>query len=900
MAKKKQFVTAAAAFAVAASAVAPAITADAASTTVRLSSDYVRVGDLDATLDKEYKGSEIYWYKSSVDMNKLGVFQTAKGFVKGQGIRVEKRVRVLNYAQEIKPESEFVFEQGVPVSGIRVQPVLFADGNEYAKPVSVAGFNTDKVGEFEGTLTYANRAYGVVTKTVKYKVVATKVELSEVKSEVMDDVLSVTADVKNLKDGEKVELVVYANRDMNAALPAVEAEVKDGKLSVKSAKLPAGNHSFILRSGEVKTEAMNFVVEAPMVKEVKAINAKELVVNFNKPVDKSTILNSDGEVLASKLSATSLDSSAVTLDGAKASLSADGMTLTIAATGSQVFSGKYVVRLNADAVKTVSGVYFPAYTSPVFTAEDTVRPTFTGLTYKATGEAVFSFSEALNASQADIASSLSVNGPTLETISASDVTIADDKKSFSIVLPSTMTLDANYTFAFTGLKDYANNIINPNPVSVTVVKSVRDNVNPTVTAVTPVDVNKVKVTFSEKIRPYSASVGADNAVVTVSGAVVNPAYELDSTGTVATFTTDATAAGVRTVAVTQAKDLAGNGLTAAYSKVVQFSEDNVAPGYVKHEVKTEGSDRYLVISFNEKLGTINGTVSGSYVDADNITRSTSASFFGSPLLSDDEMSVKVPLTADAVAGNYTLNLPTNFVEDASANTNGSAARSISFSLGNVVDTTKPEVSVFAQHKASEVTTGGLLAADSLTANNNKVTVKFDRAVTAATALNVSNYSIDGVSSPFTSAIFKGNAQTVELTLRDGAITTNGTRNFSIRNVATSTGSVMEVKNASYSFVENVRATVTSARVLSATQIEVTLSEALDETTDGGDFEIFQNGSTTPLVETSEVATGNKVVITVSPGLTSLTGLVVKPEATIDLADLNGNLVNFTGSVNVTN
>ncbi len=79
MAKKKQFVTAAAAFAVAASAVAPAITADAATKTVRLSSDYVRVGDLDATLDKTYNGGEIHWYKSSVDLNKLGVFQTAKG-----------------------------------------------------------------------------------------------------------------------------------------------------------------------------------------------------------------------------------------------------------------------------------------------------------------------------------------------------------------------------------------------------------------------------------------------------------------------------------------------------------------------------------------------------------------------------------------------------------------------------------------------------------------------------------------------------------------------------------------------------------------------------------------------------------------------------------------------------
>ncbi|WP_251127850.1 MULTISPECIES: hypothetical protein [unclassified Exiguobacterium] len=287
MAKKKQFVTAAAAFAVAASAVAPAITADAAMKTVRLSSDYVRVGDLDATLDKEYKGSEIYWYKSSVDMNKLGVFQTAKGFVKGQGIRVEKRVRVLNHAQEIKPESEFVFEQGVPVSGIRVQPVLFADGNEYAKPLSVAGFNTDKVGEFEGTLTYANRAYGVVTKTVKYKVVATKVELSEVKHEVKDDMLSVSADVKNLKDGEKVELVIFPGKDESKALPAIEAEIKDGKVMASAKDIPAGTHSFILRSGDVKTAAMDFTVEALELKELKAATSKTLEVKFNKAVDTS-------------------------------------------------------------------------------------------------------------------------------------------------------------------------------------------------------------------------------------------------------------------------------------------------------------------------------------------------------------------------------------------------------------------------------------------------------------------------------------------------------------------------------------------------------------------------------------------------------------------------------------
>ncbi|WP_152668774.1 hypothetical protein [Exiguobacterium sp. JLM-2] len=287
MAKKKQFVTAAAAFAVAASAVAPAITADAASSTVQLKSDYVRGGNLDAALDKEYKGSEIYWYKSSIDLNKLGVFQTAKGFVKGKGIKVEKKLRVLNYAQEVKPAKEIVLEQGVPASGLRIQPVLFADGNLYDKPVSVEGFNTDKVGEFEGSFTYANKAFGSVTTKVKYKVVASKVAFSEVKHEVKGDMLSVSADVKNLKEGEKVELVIFPGKDESKPLAPYTAEVKDGKVMASAKDIPAGTHSFILRSGDVKTAAMDFTVEVLELKELKAATSKTLEVKFNKAVDAS-------------------------------------------------------------------------------------------------------------------------------------------------------------------------------------------------------------------------------------------------------------------------------------------------------------------------------------------------------------------------------------------------------------------------------------------------------------------------------------------------------------------------------------------------------------------------------------------------------------------------------------
>ena len=303
MAKKKQFVTAAAAFAVAASAVTPAITADAATKTVRLSSDFVRAGNLDAALDKSYNGGEIHWYKSSVDMNKLGVFQTAKGFVKGQGLKVEKRVRVLNYAQDIQPEGEIVLEQGVPASGLRVQPVLFADGNHYAKPVAVAGFNTDKVGEFEGTFTYANKAFGTVTKTVKYKVVDSAVKFENVKGEVTVDTLVVSADVKNVKEDTKAEVLIYPGKDASKAIP-VTATIKDGKLSATVTGLPVGQHSFVIKSADVLTEAVDFEVKA-VVKEVKYLNKAEVAVVIDAAVaDQAgftiTVRNDKGELVAVK------------------------------------------------------------------------------------------------------------------------------------------------------------------------------------------------------------------------------------------------------------------------------------------------------------------------------------------------------------------------------------------------------------------------------------------------------------------------------------------------------------------------------------------------------------------------------------------------------------------------
>lgn len=86
MAKKssRKLYTALAVAAVSTASLTPAAVTEAApkASVVKAKSGYVYKGDLDAALDATYKGAPIYWYKSSVDLEKLGTFQTARGIVK--------------------------------------------------------------------------------------------------------------------------------------------------------------------------------------------------------------------------------------------------------------------------------------------------------------------------------------------------------------------------------------------------------------------------------------------------------------------------------------------------------------------------------------------------------------------------------------------------------------------------------------------------------------------------------------------------------------------------------------------------------------------------------------------------------------------------------------------------
>jgi len=656
-------------------------------------------------------------------------------------------------------------------------------------------------------------------------------------------------------------------------LAAVQAHVKglvtnkDVVATVAAGKT-AGNYVATLTKGEAKVEktiavTFEFAADDRFVADVKAINAVQLEVKFSTAVDSASIFNTNGSLKAGVITLTSLDN--VDAGTLTAELSENGRTLTV--TSATKLEKRYDVK--TDLVIAVDKKVIPT-NNTVVTVNDTVRPTFAGVSYESNSNATFSFSEPIEATTAQIAAALTVNGPTTVNVVVGDITLSSDKKSFTVKLPTTMTKDQNYTFTFTGLKDFAGNLVTPNPISTTVVRQDADSVKPTVTAVATAGIGKVQVTFSEKVNVSAAALKVDG------NAATTPNFKLDAGKTVMTVSSTSLTAGVRSLEISGVKDLAGNEMDVT-TKVVEVTADTTAPTFVSQSVKTVAGVQYLVVNYSEDVTvdntkSITGTVKGS----DSVT-TTVSSITGEDNLTTGEDGKSIEIKLPKTTGDYTLNLPTGLAVDKASLP--AVAKTVTFNLGAAVDTVQPKVSTVVQ-------------------TNDKVVVTFDRAVTSATALNIANYEIEGVSSPFEGTpIFKGNAKTVELTLKNDVIATTGDRNFTVQNVATDAGAVMVTDVTSRTFVETVRPTATSAKVIDETTIEITFSEALKDGEAGNDFEVFQGASTTALAEASEVISGKKVTIKLAKKLTSLTGITVKAQNTIDLKDANNNVINFS-SINV--
>jgi uncharacterized protein YjdB len=687
-------------------------------------------------------------------------------------------------------------------------------------------------------------------------------------------------------DAEKQAEVAAINAVAQAQASQAQADITAATTAVQAVQDTTENAAL--------TAQLAAITPALAVSSVSAINDKAIQIKFTQPVLASTVITG-GTVDSSNVTTGTLNNSNITIVGmtgaqtvtaatAAASLSADGKTLTITPSGTEYFGGNYAVTVTSSVTDTSTSANAIVPYSGIVNDVDTVRPTISAPTYTVNGIANFAFSEPVNATAAQIAAAMTVtkvsDGSTV-AVAAGDITPATDGTSFTFNMHN-LTADTAYTVTFVGLEDYAGNLINPNPVLYTITNSKVDTTAPTVVSVVPTSLTTMKVTFSEPltaaagvIGDYSIDGAAPVAIDTASG---TGNTTLDSTNTVATVTVPAVTAGIHSIAISNFTDLSGNAGTTT-AKSVSFAADT-APTYVSSQTVTIGSDEYLIVNYNKDV-TVNAAsnaLTGTYVGSNSVTNSfanvlgTDASLYN-PDSNGLSQSIKIKVTSLA-SGTYSAVIPSTLVQDVAGT--GAAAQNVSFALGTIADATTVPVPTVA---------------DVQSANINQVEVTFNTDVTAATALNVANYTVEG-QNVFSNAIFKGNDKTVILTLNPNAINLSGNRLFAIANITSVGGKVMNAFSADEPFVANLAPTIKTASLTAPNIITLTLSKSVNAV--AGNFVVNVNGtpttatvtvggsgtSTITLTGSANFITNTSDVITVTTAAPTGTAAITATDGTI--------------------
>ncbi|WP_139491123.1 Ig-like domain-containing protein [Brevibacillus dissolubilis] len=676
-------------------------------------------------------------------------------------------------------------------------------------------------------------------------------------------------------DGNEVD-AEFTFETSNAAVATVDA---NGKVEAKA----EGTATITVKSGDVSE---TFVVKVNpaatlQVTGVSALNAKEIQVKFNKPVDETS-----GSLAFSYIA----DASSTPAVGFKF---VDAQTVVITPNQDTVFfDGEYA--LTFSNFKDLDGKVMASYSTVVKVA-DTVRPTVAKVEYKNWKEATVTFSEPIKS---------------LGTVSSSDeskvssqtaLTLSADRKTLTVNLTNA---DANtdYTLSFIGAVDYKDNFISPNPVTVTVKKVQTETVPPAIVSVTPVNDKSFKVTFTEKLSTTPAiSVEGFNGTVDIDG-TNNPEYLV---------TLESGIEGLQKVLVAaNYEDFNGN-KGGAYSQLVTFAKDKVAPTVDSTRVEKIDGKEHLVVVFNENVDvtnlssetvTVKGKLVSNYVETDVEFANLVPVAYGTA-----KNAIAISLNGFA-PGAYTVSL-TGTVNDLSLN---NFAQKDGVTFTRTADTDLSEGSVTAIGYDN-------LNTSATEADNNVIYVSFDKVLDAASALNVANYTVEGTSA-VQSAIFVKNSVTtdgvpasiVKLTLKPGTFNLSGERLVTVKDVKTATGVVIPATTKKFNFVENVAPTIASAVVTSADEITITFSESMNGTSitdSAADFGVFVDGqdwatvagATYGTVTEIAGATDKVYVLKLGRALTAeeyAKNIQIKPATTIDATDAKGNKLSFT-SQNVT-
>lgn len=650
--------------------------------------------------------------------------------------------------------------------------------------------------------------------------------MNEIAEQVAAGQLTTAADNFKVLERLKVRAVeikeagraLYPNRtDVYPDLPSIETQLRTTETAVVS-------------SYEAKL--------APAVKSVSAINASQVVVSFNKAVDKTTA-ETEGYY---------------TVDGkapSKAELQEDG---TVLLTLSSAYTKATTVAVEIDGVKLKdSQDTFPIYAGTVTISDKVnaeikeVKGTTNGDTLKSV---TVSYSEPVKAGAA-----IKINGVKV------GVTEAGVSQTIS-----SLSLDATkeHTVEIVNLTDGADNV---NALATYKFTATTDKTAPTVKSVSALNDTQFVVEFSEKIDKDSVATGdfavvksADLTSVTVSKVEQQSG---DTTGTKYVVTTNLDADDYKTVssvglniafADKAFKDVPGNE-SAASTASVTLSKDTVAPtlSAAVFEKDKDGEVTKVTLKFDEEV------VLGSNMNHEDLEVVAENGVLKTDLFTKTEVDGKnVILTVkdDTKSGKFSIGLPTGFVVDKAIVANKSAATS------TIVDFGKADASTTYDITKAENT---------LTANVFQVT--FPKAVVGGafdgSATSLDRYTLNGKALPTgTKITLDADQKVATITLpSDSVSTTDSAAVFQVSGVKALTGETNKFYTTTVKVTDNVSPELKSAQLLADGQTFVlTFGEEVTATTNlGEEFKIVADGKEVTLKDdefTKVSSTGKQLVVKV--------------------------------------
>lgn len=578
-----------------------------------------------------------------------------------------------------------------------------------------------------------------------------------------------------------------------------------------------------------KQAAFNFVVVEPKVESVKAINGKQVQVNFNTAVKESSVISnvSAGTLVANTVTVgrtvqatgADTDKNVTTVTG---SLSKDGKTLTLTAAGATYFDGNYSITVS-DLVKDTKGEAVKAF-SDVVTVDDVTAPTTTGVVFNpTTGNIEVTVSEPLAATP----SIFRVNGTPVATA----ITANADKTKFTFAKPAAVAAGSTASVYVAGAQDYSGNLL---AASTTDVVIANDQSALQVVSAEQIDSNKVEFKLNKSVKAPLAASSITALVDGTADAAFTFALDANDTSnkTIVGTYTPGTAAPAYFYGTAASKDVtfvfANDKIVDVFgeklpttTKVVKMTKDVTGPKVVSSQVSKD--KKYLELTFDEVITNLAAGVSNANVtlrkDGVNVdmTGGNAEVSIAADANGDNKvLKIAADKTTELAAGTYTVRLAAGTVKDAHLNTS------------DVVNNT-----VTKSTSATDLTAN----INGTNATANKLEVTFSEPVSAATALDLNNYKLDGKALPATSDIYFDTIDTTTKVIIDlgegaanfGTAGTPGKALLSVSGVKSTSGKTVVSTSKTVNVKDNTPAIAKSVQVI-GNDIILTFDEAIDITT----------------------------------------------------------------------